>query len=258
MDPLSSAALESIVDEALETFERSKEAQEEEEALPLVGLNPKFHEIAKTFQALSGNVAGMQTMDEFLKGQHFHEDSDSLEFAVTKDKIATSDFDSKRVQDCGEKMMATMMADYEKFGQKEDFNQVLENMMRQLLARDLMYEPCKLVCDEYPNWLATYKHDLLEEDYMRYGRQYQYFQRICFVYEKEPDNFPRLMELFQDLQNYGQPPAEIIQTLAPGLHFTPDGMPTTNIDPNVFPTTSPDMPTIPMPDKDAAQQCPVM
>jgi peroxin-19 len=31
------------------------------------------------------------------------------------------------------------------------------------------------------------------------------------VYKTEPDNFPRLMELMQDVQQYGQPPAEIIK-----------------------------------------------
>ena len=36
--------------------------------------------------------------------------------------------------------------------------------------------------------------------FFRYGHQYQYFQRIVAVYEREPDNFPRLMELMQDIQ----------------------------------------------------------
>ena len=32
---------------------------------------------------------------------------------------------------------------------------------------------------------------------LRYGAQYQYFQRIVAVYETEPDNFPRIVELMQ-------------------------------------------------------------
>ena len=35
----------------------------------------------------------------------------------------------------------------------------------------------------------------------------------------------RLMELLFDVQQYGQPPAEIMQDLAPGLMFDEDGMP---------------------------------
>ena len=54
---------------------------------------------------------------------------------------------------------------------------------------------------------------------------YQFFQKIVAVYDTEPDNFPRLMELMQDMQECGQPPSEIIKDLAPGLEFGPDGMP---------------------------------
>ncbi len=35
-----------------------------------------------------------------------------------------------------------------------------------------------------------------------YGRMYQGFQKLVMVYETEPDNFPRLMELMQDVSTY--------------------------------------------------------
>ena len=38
----------------------------------------------------------------------------------------------------------------------------------------------------------------------RFGRQYQYIQRIVAVYETQPENFERLMELMQDMQECGQ------------------------------------------------------
>eukprot|EP00968_Pinguiococcus_pyrenoidosus_P009197 scaffold719_cov226-Pinguiococcus_pyrenoidosus.AAC.13 len=44
------------------------------------------------------------------------------------------------------------------------------------------------------------------------------------------------MELMQDVQEYGQPPAEIIKELAPGLEFSEDGMPVMpNMGPNAMP-----------------------
>lgn len=60
---------------------------------------------------------------------------------------------------------------------------------------------------------------------MNYGRMYQCFQKILAVFDIEPDNFPRLMELMFDIQQYGQPPADIIRDLAPGLQFDENGMP---------------------------------
>ena len=74
-----------------------------------------------------------------------------------------------------------------------------------------MYDPMRQVCIKYPEWLAEAKSQLTEEEYTRYGTQYQYFQRIVAVYETEPDNYPRLMELMSDIQEYGQPPSEIIK-----------------------------------------------
>ena len=54
---------------------------------------------------------------------------------------------------------------------------------------------------------------------------YQCFQKLVLTYEIEPDNFPRILELFQDLQDTGNPPVDIVKGLAPGLELSADGMP---------------------------------
>jgi peroxin-19 len=65
------------------------------------------------------------------------------------------------------------------------------------------------------------------------------------------------MELMSDIQEFGQPPAEIIKELAPGLEFNADGMP---IMPNMGPATMSEeggpgrpmgVPGIPLPGQDA-------
>eukprot|EP00593_Proboscia_inermis_P011775 CAMPEP_0171325396 /NCGR_PEP_ID=MMETSP0816-20121228/116784_1 /TAXON_ID=420281 /ORGANISM="Proboscia inermis, Strain CCAP1064/1" /LENGTH=227 /DNA_ID=CAMNT_0011824565 /DNA_START=303 /DNA_END=986 /DNA_ORIENTATION=- len=129
------------------------------------------------------------------------------------------------VEGLGEDMMESMMKEFEKMAQKDDSSDVIDDMMKQLLSKDLMYEPMKKVTERFPRWLAESKSHLSEVDYNRHGQQYQYFQRIVALYEHDPDNFPRLMELMQDIQEFGQPPAEIINDLAPGLEFNKDGMP---------------------------------
>eukprot|EP00941_MAST-03F_sp_MAST-3F-sp1_P002432 g2432.t1 len=146
----------------------------------------------------------------------------------------------------GEDMMKKIMQDFERMGEKEDFQNVVDGMMKQLLAKEIMYEPIKAICEKYPEWLAENEPFLERAEYERFGRQYQYIQRICACYETQPDNFERLMELMQDMQECGQPPAEIVKELAPGLQFGSDGMP---IMPNMgdgmpnFPSV--DMPNVP-------------
>lgn len=230
--------------------------------------------LRQTFEHLSGVTEGAETLDAFLEQlkekerfsaaggadaeQKPLEEGGATEVdrsvAQTLQMLAENasnmeGMSSSQVEGYGEDMMNSMIAEYEKMGEKEDFNEVVDGMMRQLLSKELMYEPMKQVCDKYPEWLATQVDALSKEEYERYGTQYQFFQRIVAVYETEPDNFPRIMELMQDVQQYGQPPAEIIKELAPGLEFNQDGMPVmAGLGPTTMPSQMPGMPGIPFPE----------
>ena len=80
---------------------------------------------------------------------------------------------ARQVEAFGEEMMTNMIGEFEKLGEKEDFNTVVDGMMRQLLDKELMYVPMKQVCDKYPEWLAEKVEQLSREDYLRFGAQYQ-------------------------------------------------------------------------------------
>jgi peroxin-19 len=237
--------------------------------------NPVHGEtLRRNYGLLSGRVEGAATVEQFIgqlreqervsaqghpdapqREMHLGGATDvDLSVAQTLEMLAESAKDmegmsSAQVEGHGEEMMNAMMAEFEKLGEKEDFNHVVDGMMRQLLSKELMYEPMKQVCEKYPEWLAVQAEALGKDDYERYGTQYQYFQRIVAVYETEPDNFARLMELMQDVQQYGQPPAEIIKDLAPGLEFNEEGMPIMpGLGPGTLPAGLPGMPGIPFPE----------
>jgi len=180
--------------------------------------------------ANTGDSSSMPKVD--INGKPEKADEEELEKGVAKTlqglANATEDMEGMetgQAEMMGEEMMQEMMKEFEKMGEKEDFGNVVDGMMRQLLSKEIMYDPMKQICQKYPEWLAEKEQDLKKDDYERYGKQYQYFQKIVAVYDTEPDNFPRLMELMQDMQECGQPPSEIIKELAPGLEFGPDGMP---------------------------------
>ncbi|GAX14618.1 peroxin-19 [Fistulifera solaris] len=96
---------------------------------------------------------------------------------------------------------------------------LVESMMQQLLAKDLMYEPMKQVATAFPSWLQEKKSTLSEHEYQQRCQQYQCFQKLVHVYETDPTNTTQLMTLMQDVQEYGQPPNDIVQTIAPGLQW---------------------------------------
>lgn len=96
--------------------------------------------------------------------------------------------------------ISNLLNDFTKMSNSEDANPIIDTVMKQLLDKELMYQPMKEVCTRFPTWLAKNKDTLSNEEYERYGKQYQYFQKIVHVYEVEPGNFERLMELMQDIQ----------------------------------------------------------
>lgn len=136
---------------------------------------------------------------------------------------------SSQLEHLSEQMISSLMNDFEQSTSKKDSNDIIDNVMKQLLDKELMYQPMKEVCTRYPKWLANNKDSLPPDEYQKYGTQYQYFQRIVRLYETEPNNFERLMELMQDIQEYGQPPVEIIRELAPELKFDEEGMPVMDV-----------------------------
>mmetsp|Transcript_34776 Transcript_34776/g.44359 ORF Transcript_34776/g.44359 Transcript_34776/m.44359 type:complete len:290 (-) Transcript_34776:23-892(-) len=212
--------------------------------------------LEKTFQQLAGHADGDEQVQDFMQRQG--DNSIDRTVARTLEQLSKAGAvaeggEMSQMEAAGEEVMREMMQEFEKLGEKEDYNEVIENMMQQLLAKELMYEPVKSITERFPKWLAENKEYLNDSDYERFGKQYQCFQRIRALYETEPDNFDRLTELMQDMQEYGQVPSEIIKELAPGLEFNDDGMP---IMPNLDQSMMPDMP-MPFPGADA-QQCAVM
>mmetsp|Transcript_1601 Transcript_1601/g.3073 ORF Transcript_1601/g.3073 Transcript_1601/m.3073 type:complete len:323 (+) Transcript_1601:144-1112(+) len=67
----------------------------------------------------------------------------------------------------GEEMMESMMKELSAFGSSGDADDVVDGMMKQLLSKDLMYDPMKQVCDRFPAWLAESKAHLSEEEYQK-------------------------------------------------------------------------------------------
>mmetsp|Transcript_9858 Transcript_9858/g.15673 ORF Transcript_9858/g.15673 Transcript_9858/m.15673 type:complete len:266 (+) Transcript_9858:103-900(+) len=133
--------------------------------------------------------------------------------------------DASQAEQLGEDIMAQMMKSFEGMSNKGDFQDMIDGMMKQLISKEVMYEPVKQICEKFPEWLADNEPKLEKEEYTRYGNQYQSFQKLLAVYDTEPDNFARLTELYQDMQEYGQPPVEIVKELAPGLDIGEDGVP---------------------------------
>ncbi|KAL4853266.1 Peroxisome biogenesis protein 19-1 [Chlorella vulgaris] len=104
-------------------------------------------------------------------------------------------------------------------GGPREMASLVDSLMQQLLSKEVLYQPMKDIGARYPSWLEANKDSLSPEDCQRYEEQQGYIQAICTLYETAPQDYPQLM------QQCGQPPQEIVDELAPGMQFGPDGLP---------------------------------
>ncbi|KAJ8775327.1 hypothetical protein K2173_020331 [Erythroxylum novogranatense] len=62
--------------------------------------------------------------------------------------------------------------------------------------------------------MEEHKTSLNKVEYERYSHQYKLIKDLNEVYEKEPDNFTKIVNLMQKMQECGQPPSDIVAELA--------------------------------------------
>ncbi|KAF8982835.1 Peroxisome chaperone and import receptor [Entomortierella lignicola] len=153
--------------------------------------------------------------------------------AQTMDKLKDSSeqVDAKVAEESEEALMAEMMRQMEGMAEGGDFQNVLEGMMEQLMSKDILYEPMLDLKQKYPQWLIDNKEKLSAEDYARYEKQYGYVKEIVAFFDR-PDfddksdaQAKSVIELMQGMQDCGQPPADILEELAPGMEMGADGVP---------------------------------
>ena len=65
-------------------------------------------------------------------------------------------------------------------------------------------------------------------------KQAECFQRLVNAYETNPTNTKLYMQLMQEAQEFGQPPADILKDIAPDLELDESGMP--KLDGMAFPS----------------------
>jgi peroxin-19 len=103
---------------------------------------------------------------------------------------------------------------------------MIEKLMGQMLSKEYLYQPMKDIAERYPSWLDTNKDKLSVQEFEQYTKQETCFQRIVASYERAPNDTKVIMDLMTEMQNYGQPPKELVKDLLPpGVDFNQDGLP---------------------------------
>ncbi|KAI0828514.1 Pex19-domain-containing protein [Trametes gibbosa] len=114
---------------------------------------------------------------------------------------------------------------------EEELQGLLEKMMTQLMSKEVLYEPLKELHDKFPSYLQDNSATLSAEDKKRFDSQSKLVTQIVTIFEDpsytedDPEKGLKVVELMQQMQEYGSPPAEIMGPLPPGFDLGTDGMP---------------------------------
>ncbi|XP_006817709.1 peroxisomal biogenesis factor 19-like [Saccoglossus kowalevskii] len=115
-----------------------------------------------------------------------------------------------------------------------DFMPMMQNMMQNLLSKEVLYPSVKEIVEKYPMWLEENKSKLKAEEYSAYELQHETMKSLCDEYESEnvadsdqvkKERFERIMQTVQKMESLGQPPKDLVGEMAPGIEFDDHGNP---------------------------------
>uniref|UniRef100_A0A6B2LH38 Pex19 protein n=1 Tax=Arcella intermedia TaxID=1963864 RepID=A0A6B2LH38_9EUKA len=115
---------------------------------------------------------------------------------------------------------------FKDFDSNQGYHGLMQTMMKQLLSKDVLYEPMKEMRDKYPAWLKEKKDSLPKDQWEKYLLQFQHIEEILYIYEKEgEEGFEKILKLMKEMQECGHVPPEIVKQLAPEVEFDEEGQP---------------------------------
>lgn len=108
------------------------------------------------------------------------------------------------------------------------FMQMMQGVMQNLLSKELLYPALKDLTEKYPKWLVENRDKTPTTDIVRYEKQLEIMVKVCETFDEENDadshdvrkeRFEKILELMQEMQKCGNPPAELIETgeVVPGV-----------------------------------------
>jgi peroxin-19 len=91
----------------------------------------------------------------------------------------------------------------------------LEQVVSELLNKDTLYEPMRVMRDEYPGWLEANWQRVSQKQLEQYNEQLDKITEICAFYEAKPtpEQQTQAFELLHQLQELGSPPEELMQKI---------------------------------------------
>ncbi|CAE6513959.1 unnamed protein product [Rhizoctonia solani] len=113
---------------------------------------------------------------------------------------------------------------------EEGLQGMIENMMGQLMGKEILYEPLVEMNEKFPAYFTEHPN-LSEEDLKRYKAQEAIVKQLVEIYQKpdysddDVETNKEVLRLMNEMQELGSPPTEIMGEVPPDFDFnSPEGM----------------------------------
>ncbi|OLY78667.1 Peroxisome biogenesis protein 19-1 [Smittium mucronatum] len=109
----------------------------------------------------------------------------------------------------------------------KEMEEMLEQIMKEMSTKDILYEPMKTLMVEYPKFFESKGSSCSPEDLSRYEKQFVYISEITSLFERpDYESAPiktKISNLLEKTQECGDPPKDILDAIAPDSGISPSG-----------------------------------
>jgi len=171
-----------------------------------------FSDLVQTFQDESFQKA----MTGLLQGM----DTSGVEEGAAKDSAAPAEGGALPGDAGAEDFLQKFVKSFDDaVGSDNNFGKQLTTLMTSMLSSDLICQPLQQIVDGMEPWLKSQK-GLSATERSNYEAQIRTLKQILVIYKGSPDPLPddkrdEVQRLLTELQDYGQPPDEVMKQIAP-------------------------------------------
>ncbi|KAJ2453601.1 Peroxisome chaperone and import receptor [Coemansia sp. RSA 2336] len=203
------------------TSEKDTAADEAQVRSMLDQLLKQIGPLSETAEPTQPASSSAKTSEDSQEPQSFQ---DKIKATMDKLKESADQADARTSDESGLGMMEELMRQLDQAGDDPQLDSLVDDVIGQLMSKDVLQQPLKELDAEYPKYLEQNKDTLSTADYDRYKQQHDYIRQILALFDKSADDKdPRVVELMQKMQECGQPPNELLKLLAPDMELDEKG-----------------------------------
>lgn len=173
----------------------------------------------------TGGVPDLGNMNAMFQDEEFKQFFNQFTQGLFTEGGAGMPFPGEMPNMSNENMMENLMKEFTGFLEENKDNPELkttfDKMMSDIISKESMYPPMKLMKEELPKYLEENWEKLDPKDLERYNNQLDIVEEICKKFESNDENSQEsIIDSLEKLQQYGSPPPELIKKIqSESSHF---------------------------------------